>query len=363
MKKIREKFNIHGLLAGALFFGMTVAIPHTIVHATDMTTSVTTTEIVSTEQAATEQAVTEAVTENLPETDNNLSVVKIKSIDIVSKKSMKLTWEKKKDADGYIIFRKNGTEDWKKAGECKGGQKNSYVDEDLTYKNTYAYMVVPYQKQNGSKVYVAPSGEGTAKKLAFRSKYKKGLKYYYDADGNVIKDVEGIIGEQKSYVLKVNTSACVVTVYAKDGKKGYKIPVKSFLCAPGKTNKTGTFYTGVTHRYWVLFYNSYSQWTKQIHGNILFHTSPYTQYRNNKSLDVEEYNKLGTRASHGCIRLQCVNMKWIYDHCKGRTKVVIYESKNPGPFGKPELEKLPSWHTWDPTDPASAKWCKKKGCH
>ena len=123
MKKIREKFNIHGLMVSALFFGMTVAIPHTIVHATDMTTSATTTEIVSTEQAATEQAVTEAVTENLSETDNNLSVVKIKSIDIVSKKSMKLTWEKKKDADGYIIFRKNGTEDWKKAGECKGGQK------------------------------------------------------------------------------------------------------------------------------------------------------------------------------------------------------------------------------------------------
>lgn len=360
MNKREKKFNLRLLLAGSLLCGMTVAIPHTVAQATDLTA---TTEIVTTEAATTEQAATEAVSESLPTPDNNLATVKIKSIDIVSKKSMKLTWEKKKDADGYIIFRKQGTQDWTKVKECKGGQKTSYVDEGLTYKNIYAYMVVPYQKQNGSKVYTAPSGEGTIKKLAYHAKYKKGLKYYYDADGNVIKDVEGIIGEQKSYVLKVNTSACVVTVYAKDGKKGYKIPVKSFLCAPGKTNKTGTFYTGVTHRYWVLFYNSYSQWTKQIHGNILFHTSPYIQYRNNKSLDVKEYNKLGTRASHGCIRLQCVNMKWIYDHCKGRTKVVIYESKNPGPFGKPELEKLPSWHTWDPTDPASAKWCKKKGCH
>ena len=176
MKKIRERFNIHGLLAGALFFGMTVAIPHTIVHATELTA---TTEIATTEVATTEQAATEAITESLPETDNNLTTVKIKPIDIVSKKSMKLTWEKKKDADGYIIFRKNGTEDWKEAGECKGGQKNSYVDEDLTYKNTYAYVVVPYQKQNGSKVYAAPNGEGMTKKLAYYSEYKKGLKYYY----------------------------------------------------------------------------------------------------------------------------------------------------------------------------------------
>ena len=246
MKKIREKFNIHGLLVSALFFGMTVAIPHTVVHATDLTA---TTEIATTEVATTEQAATEVVTESLPETDNNLSVVEIKSIDIVSKKSMKLTWDKNKKMDGYIIYRKTENGDWKKVGTCKGGQKTSYTDKGLTYKKTYEYAVVAYQTKDGKKIYSAPTGEGTTKKLSFYSKYKKGLKYYYDADGNVIKDVEGIIGKQKSYVLKVNTSACVVTVYAKDGKKGYKIPVKSFLCAPGKTNKTGTFYTGVTHRY------------------------------------------------------------------------------------------------------------------
>lgn len=351
------------LLLGSLICGMAGVIPCTVVHATDMTSRVAATESASLQQTSTESTFSETTTEQSPKSDDNLSVVNIKSIDIVSKKSMRLTWDKNKNMDGYIIYRKVENGDWKKVGTCKGGQKTSYTDKGLTYKQTYAYAVVAYQTKNGTKIYSVPTGEGTTKKLSFYSKYKKGLKYYYDADGNVIKDVEGIIGKQKSYVLKVNTSACVVTVYAKDGKKGYKIPVKSFLCAPGKTNKTGTFYTGVTHRYWILFYNSYSQWTKQIHGNILFHTSPYTKYRNNKSLDVKEYNKMGTRASHGCIRLQCVNMKWIYDNCKGKTKVVIYESKNPGPFGKPELEKLPSWHKWDPTDPASAKWCKKKGCH
>lgn len=295
--------------------------------------------------------------------DAKLPAVKISSITIVSKQSMKITWERNKKADGYFIYRKNEEDEWKKIGKCNGGQKTIYTDKGLNYKGTYTYSVVPYQIKQGKKIYNIPTGEGTTKKLAFHSKYKNGLKLYYDADGKLIKDVEGIIGKQNSYVLKVNTLRCVVTAYAKDGKKGYTIPVKSFLCAPSAYTRSGTFYTGESHRYRTLFYNSYSQWSVQIHDNILFHTSPYTKSMNRKSLDVKEYNKMGTCASHGCVRMQCVGVKWIYEHCKRGTKVVIYKSENAGPFGKPKLEKIPSWHTWDPTDPASRKLCNKKGCH
>lgn len=56
-------------------------------------------------------------------------------------------------------------------------------------------------------------------------------------------------------------------------------------------------------------------------------------------------------------------MEWIYDKCDRTTKVVIYESKKAGPFGKPKLKKLPAWHDWDPTDPTAKKYCKKKKCH
>ena len=34
------------------------------------------------------------------------------------------------------------------------------------------------------------------------------------------------------------------------------------------------------------------------------------------------------------------------------TKITIYNSSDPGPLGKPALQKIPGSQTWDPTDPA-----------
>ena len=86
--------------------------------------------------------------------------------------------------------------------------------------------------------------------------------------------------------------------------------------------------------------------------SILFHSVYYNQPYNNRSLDVGAYNKLGTIASHGCVRLRAGDSKWIYDNCKVGTKVTIYDNaKDPGPFDKPKAQKLKYGHTWDPTDP------------
>ncbi len=59
----------------------------------------------------------------------------------------------------------------------------------------------------------------------------------------------------------------------------------------------------------------------------LIHQVPYL---GNKDYDICE-GKLGTRASHGCIRVQRkrtpegVNMNWIWEHYKKNTKIVIWE--------------------------------------
>ena len=93
--------------------------------------------------------------------------------------------------------------------------------------------------------------------------------------------------------------------------------------------------------------------------------APDKENRNNKKRQskassekhpVKAYNKLGTVASHGCIRLRAGDAKWIYDNCDIGTKVTIYDNKKvPGPFDKPKAQKLSSSHTWDPTDPAFKK--------
>ena len=60
----------------------------------------------------------------------------------------------------------------------------------------------------------------------------------------------------------------------------------------------------------------------------LLHQVPYIG--SSKDYDICE-SKLGTRASHGCIRVQRkrtpegVNMKWIWEHYKKNTRLVIWE--------------------------------------
>ena len=61
------------------------------------------------------------------------------------------------------------------------------------------------------------------------------------------------------------------------------------------------------------------------------------------------YNKLGTAASAGCVRLTVEDSKWIYDNCELGTPVEVVDEV--GPYG-PEPEPL-NWNYsgWDPTDP------------
>ena len=69
------------------------------------------------------------------------------------------------------------------------------------------------------------------------------------------------------------------------------------------------------------------------------------------SLNMEYYNLLGTAASGGCVRLQVINAKWIYENCPINTVIKFYWDEDPGPLGWPEFVKMPLVGGWDPTDP------------
>ena len=55
---------------------------------------------------------------------------------------------------------------------------------------------------------------------------------------------------------------------------------------------------------------------------FLSHSSSFPEC---KDVYKRQYNKLGQQASAGCIRLAVTDAKWIYDHCRLGTKVVIGE--------------------------------------
>lgn len=160
-----------------------------------------------------------------------------------------------------------------------------------------------------------------------------------------------------TYWIKVNAQANVVTVYKKADKK-WK-PYRAMLCSTGtgtgnsdEATPVGTFYVSNRWDWGAMVGNVYARYVVQFYGDYLFHSVPYKEYKNPKSMPAKEYNKLGKDASHGCVRLSIMDAKWVYDNIPRGTKVTVYNSKNPGPLGKPTGIKLPTSPklTWDPTD-------------
>ena len=114
---------------------------------------------------------------------------------------------------------------------------------------------------------------------------------------------------------------------------------------------------------WLALYGGvYGKYCTQIVDNILFHSVPYFEYENSGSLEYMEYDKLGSIASLGCVRLKVEDAKWIFDNCDLGTLVEFYEEENPGPLGKPNIEKISNYknlRNWDPTDEEDSNpWLK-----
>lgn len=130
------------------------------------------------------------------------------------------------------------------------------------------------------------------------------------------------------YKLVVDISEQRVYVYAWDGE-GYNDGEKKMICSTGKDatpTPTGTYqsYGRMTVDEWYYFkeFDCYAKWAYGIVGGILFHS---VTYNNQKVLNRGSVNNLGKKASHGCIRLEVEDAKWIHDNCPLGTTVVIQE--------------------------------------
>ncbi len=159
------------------------------------------------------------------------------------------------------------------------------------------------------------------------------------------------------FLIRINRAAGTTTVYGMDLKGNYTIPYKAFCCSVGNPiTKTplGKFKTGDMYPWCLMVDGSYAQYAIRIHGQILLHSVCYHS-QDPSDLKYEDFNKLGTPRSLGCIRFACGDIKWIYDHCPAGTTVIIYDdAANPGPLGKPKqvtIDVNSPYRGWDPTDP------------
>lgn len=158
---------------------------------------------------------------------------------------------------------------------------------------------------------------------------------------------------QFPFEIHVNKQMNCITVFAMDNNGAYSIPYKAMVCSTGSATPLGTFKTPAKYLWKVLKGNVWGQYSTRISGSILFHSVPYRTSRKD-ALISKYYNKLGTTASAGCVRLTTIDAKWIYDNCPLGTTVIVYNDSNPGPLGKPTAMKVPEDNDWDPTDPDPA---------
>lgn len=122
------------------------------------------------------------------------------------------------------------------------------------------------------------------------------------------------------YLLHVDLNNQKTYVY-KGTKNNWDL-LKTFDCSTGISNETTPtgVYTIKEKGKW-FFSEKYQQGGKywvQFYGDYLFHSLPY----NKDQSKIVDYT-LGKPASHGCIRLEENNSKWIYDNIPSGSKVVI----------------------------------------
>lgn len=149
-----------------------------------------------------------------------------------------------------------------------------------------------------------------------------------------------------------------VVVYR--AENGAWVQHRVMACSSGKSTPEGTFAVHTKYRYHSLF-GARGQYCSRITGHFLFHSVPIDEYarkvdEGKMRMKLEEYEKLGTPASDGCIRLTCIDAKWIYDNCDRSTVVVMTadngpEAPTPLPLIPGEPYEVEPGYGWDPSDP------------
>ena len=139
---------------------------------------------------------------------------------------------------------------------------------------------------------------------------------------------EDAVKALRPYILKVSIDDQRVYAYAPDEHDNYTVLVRTMTCSTGlraTPTPTGEFtHTGPGQR-WHYFtkWKCWAQYAYYIEGDILFHSVLYNS-NSEDSLMKGSVWALGSRASHGCVRLSVEDAKWIWTNCPGGTHVIIY---------------------------------------
>ncbi len=241
-----------------------------------------------------------------------------------------LTWR----ADGLKSY--YGSDGKRLTGWQKAGGKTYYIDPatgksvrwqrkiggSWYYFNGDSSMRTGWLKWNGKQQWSYYNGNGV--RLS-GTQTIGGYKYTFDKDGRtttapITRPYNEYVMEKKAqnyssstnYLILVNRGTHKVGVFCK--RSGRWEMSAYWDCVTGKPSTptiTGSFKTTGGKRS-SLSTDSRAKYCTQITGGYFFHTI------------LASNSELGKSLSHGCIRMSYSSAKWIYQHIKAGTRVVIY---------------------------------------
>ena len=168
-------------------------------------------------------------------------------------------------------------------------------------------------------------------------------------------------------LLVVYTGSQSVVGYV--GKDGDWEEQRIMICSSGRKNHdTPTGTTKITDRYTYKKLGTtedshcYGFYASRFRTHHLFHSVPISEKATKADeghymCNMHKYEKLGTVASDGCVRMTVADAKWVYEFSEtGKVTVCVTRDKGPTPekppaiiWEEPYTDK--NGYGWDPTDP------------
>jgi len=172
---------------------------------------------------------------------------------------------------------------------------------------------------------------------------------YYEAEGTEPIWPKGYPAPG-TYKLIVDITWQVVMAFKKDANGEYTVPVRYMLCSTGSpalgNTRIGTFPLKECRlRFGTFAGGDYAaQYWTLIVSRTYFHSVVYRGGKKGKkdlnSLYVDKYLKLGSRDSHGCVRLPVPDARWIWYNCAYGTEVEIRQGSKSDQQTKAIREQL-----------------------
>lgn len=188
---------------------------------------------------------------------------------------------------------------WAKNGESAGSQNYGKRLEAIQIKIVFKGAAAPGSTSGAFKRYIPPPPIPTE----YVPYINKANNYSSNTSYIILVDCD----EHKCVILK--------------GKKGSWEVEKFWDCGDGKSSTPTVHGVFTVQSRGLSFGSGYTCWYwTQFYGNYLFHSVLY----NPGSKTSIQDGRLGVGVSHGCVRLNINNAKWIYDNIPRGTKVVVY---------------------------------------